>query len=516
MFYFGFLYKENFTRGACYGDLPFHLNIISSFAYGCNSVRTSLFDLTSPFFANQTLAYPVIPNFYSAVLLRCFNTNYHTCLVLPSFVAAFSLFVILARLVHEFCADSTAISLAPLLFLLSGGLGFFNWFDPKIRSEFYVDFVHHWGGDRYEYWFQTVIHILMPQRASLFSLPMAWAIILMLGITASDLPWFCCIGALVGLLPQVQPHSIVACAQYGVVHAFLTFPWRGAWLRPIGNYAALAVVAISIGAWQLAPFLHRLGDSFVQVCPLWAAEKGHKRNFLSLWAYGLGLFFVLAIFVGPFTLRQRQLVLYAPSLVVFAVANFVLYQPWHLDNTKVFNAWWIPLALAVVSQIIAKVRRFNLLPAIALTAVCVASGGLAVSGAIAHAFPIWKDVRRARAIAEFVRVASPPKSVWITDSDHTHPVVTMAGRQTLAGYPGWLVSHGLDDSARTAAIGKLAANPESVGWADMWGAAFVCVTEGGKIGFKPMSDSRNWKLLWDNPPYRVWQRVNQTTVKKRP
>jgi hypothetical protein len=230
----------------------------------------------------------------------------------------------------------------------------------------------------------------------------------------------------------------------------------------------------------------------------------------------------MAILVGPFTINRRQAVLYVPSLVVFAIANFVLYQPWHLDNTKVFNAGWIPFAVAVVAQAVARLRKFGAAGiggAVILVVVMVASGTLAVKGAVEQGFPIWGAPRAVYAVGEFARVISPPKSVWITDSDHTNPVVTIAGRQTLAGYPGWLLSHGLNDTARTAAIRALSHSPEAVRLADKWGAEFVCVTEDGhsQFTFKPnATTSRNWKLVWDNRPYKVWQRVNATKPTPRP
>jgi hypothetical protein len=463
----------------------------------------------------------VIPNFYSAVLLRCFSTSYQTCLVLPSIVAAFSLIVVLARLVHEFCADPDAVCLAPALFLLSGGLGFTRFFDPAVRNEHHVDYVHHWGFQRFEYWFQSVIHILLPQRASLFSLPLAWSILLMIVAAprSLDLRWFTAIGAIVALLPQVQPHSIVATAQYGLVFALLTFPWSGRWAPALANYAVLAAVALVAGGWQMAPFLHRM-RSFVRLRLLWREETVKPRNFFTLWWYGLGLFFVIAVFVGPFTLNGHQRVMYAPALVVFAVANFVLYQPWHLDNTKVFNAAWLPLAVAVVAQAVARLRRiarWAIVPTVAIVVVLVASGTLAVGGVIAHAYPIWGYPRLAWDLGDFVKAVSAPKSVWITDSDHTHPVVTLGGRQVLAGYPGWLVSHGLSDTERTSAMRELAKNPEDVRWADMWGTEFVCVNEEkySEFPFRPTASSRNWKLLWDTRPYRIWKRVNITDRRAR-
>ena len=89
----GLLNEGFFAHGASYGDFPFHMNIISSFVYGCNKNRKHLFDIVSPFFAHQKLAYPFIPNYYAAVLMISFKLSIHDAAVLPSIPVIISLYV---------------------------------------------------------------------------------------------------------------------------------------------------------------------------------------------------------------------------------------------------------------------------------------------------------------------------------------------------------------------------------------------------------------------------------------
>ena len=125
LMYFGFLYKEFYTKGACYGDFPFHLNLISSFAYGCNMKRSSFFGLVTPFYSGEKLAYPFISNFYSAVLIACFKSSYHSAFVIPSIPVVFSVFVVLTYISDMFSHSSVPVSsMTSFLYLLSGGLGF--------------------------------------------------------------------------------------------------------------------------------------------------------------------------------------------------------------------------------------------------------------------------------------------------------------------------------------------------------------------------------------------------------
>lgn len=54
------------TGGTTWADLPFHLNIISSFLYGANSDASVFRPLASVFYSNSSLAYPYLPDFHTA------------------------------------------------------------------------------------------------------------------------------------------------------------------------------------------------------------------------------------------------------------------------------------------------------------------------------------------------------------------------------------------------------------------------------------------------------------------
>lgn len=519
LFQYSFLYKGVYTRGACYGDLPFHLNIISSFAWGCNSQRKFLFDVVSPFYANEPLAYPFIPNFYSAVLVKCFGASYHTAVLLPSIVAAYALFAVLSCLVYQFSRSKAACCVAPWLFLLTGGLGFTRWFNPKFRNEFNIDYVHNWGGDRYEGWFQTVNHILLPQRASLFSLPIAHAIILCLMTFGSSTIYetfgFSCIGILVAILPQVQPHSIVATAQWGFVYALIHFPWFNLKISVpfISNYLVLAGFAVAVGFPQIIPFVNR-AQNFIKFAPIWTGDAV-KKNGLQYWINALGSFFVLSIIIVPFHLymtSKSQFKVYFPSLVVFALANFIWYQPWHLDNTKVFNAAWIPLAVAGLANFLVylwkKLKYIGLVMSIVLFSVTIASGALAIHQVLEYAFPIWSENDAAYQVGHFVIHNTDPRSIFITDTWHCHPVVTVGGRQTLLGYRGWVSSHGLPESDRMRVMTNLRNSPENTRDLDNYHVDYICTRKRDKteLVFNPPPNSKKWKLIYNQFGYEIYKR----------
>lgn len=520
MFYFGMFYREMFTKGACYGDLPFHLNIISSFAHGCNSVpRKGVFDLVSPFFSNLSLSYPIIPDFYSAVIYKCCNVGYHEAIVYPSIVCAYSLLVILTKIVNVFSQNSVACVISSYLFLLTGGLGFTRFFDKDIRNEFNVDYVHNWGKGRYEAWFQTVIHFLMPQRASLFSLPIAYSIIYLLMICGTskktDIRLFSFIGFLVALLPQVQAHSIIAVAQWCIFYLIFSLSFKNIGkqlLTYLKNYSVLSVVAILLGFPQMIPFLFRVSEkNFMKILPIWKGEN--NKNFFSYWICALGVLFILSFTLVFFVLNRKQLRYYLPSVCVFLIGNFIWYQPWHLDNTKIFYAAWIPFVVAAVSHLLVtihrKIRYVGTFISVVLFLFCVASGALANINAARLSFQLWGSKRDVTALAEFVK-RTPPNAIWLTDDAHTNPVVTLGGRQTVLGYLGWLSSHGIDYNERYHDVHyHIEKYPERIKYADKYNVSYVAVDRQNKNGlrFSPKPESKYWRKVYESRYYDVYKRM---------
>jgi hypothetical protein len=126
------------------------------------------------------------------------------------------------------------------------------------------------------------------------------------------------------------------------------------------SWFVYGVVALGLAAPQLSVFLDRVAGGhsgsrgFVRVRPLW---RWTGDNPLVLWFRGLGLFVPLftlaaAMFVPAAGRHTTRLSFYLGFAVVFVVANFVMFQPWEMDNTKVRSPRrWVPGAGMSVSRV---------------------------------------------------------------------------------------------------------------------------------------------------------------------
>jgi hypothetical protein len=177
-----------------YGDLPFHLSVVTSFAYGENLPPQN------PIFAGMKFTYPFLIDFLTAFFIRC-GADWRTAFFVGNFVLSLSLVGLIDSMTLRLTGNKLAARLAPLIFLFNGGLGFINffrdlagfWNDPSQLKTGLVTFLAHLpktytmntdlilssspSGTIPLRWGNVFTTLLIPQRSMLFGLPIAAMII---------------------------------------------------------------------------------------------------------------------------------------------------------------------------------------------------------------------------------------------------------------------------------------------------------------------------------------------------
>jgi hypothetical protein len=155
------------------GDLPFHLQIIASFAHGQN------FPPEDPAFAGARFAYPYMADFLTAMLVRA-----GASVIAAMWIQNFLLGLALVGMVHywtvELTRDRLAGAIAPLLILFSGGLGWWLLFaDVSASDSGLLGVLQHLprdytiAGDTIWRWGNSLTTLFIPQRSILFGVPVA-------------------------------------------------------------------------------------------------------------------------------------------------------------------------------------------------------------------------------------------------------------------------------------------------------------------------------------------------------
>ncbi|MCU1267682.1 MAG: hypothetical protein JWM21_4000 [Acidobacteria bacterium] len=180
-----------------FGDLPFHLSVITGFAYGHN------YPPEDPTFAGVRFTYPFLTDFISAVFLRCgaslsnsvFIENLvvrwpflrplvfcslRNSMFIENFLLAIGFMGVLHRWAWEMLRDRVAALLTPLLVVLNGGFGWalLVTFAGKNDQGLFGVLAHLPASftvipETTWRWGNAISSLLVPQRGILLGLPLA-------------------------------------------------------------------------------------------------------------------------------------------------------------------------------------------------------------------------------------------------------------------------------------------------------------------------------------------------------
>src|SRR6266853_2044361 len=158
-----------------YGDLPFHLSVITRFAFGQN------FPPEDPTFAGARFTYPFITDLVSAMFVRA-GASLRNSLFIENYFVGVALVGVLHRFGQKLLRNRTAAILTPVLIILNGGLGWTMLFSDVNKTDGGVfqllrHIPHSYTilpevADGWR-WGNAVTSLLVPQRGFLLGIPLA-------------------------------------------------------------------------------------------------------------------------------------------------------------------------------------------------------------------------------------------------------------------------------------------------------------------------------------------------------
>jgi hypothetical protein len=446
------------------GDLPFHLKVITSFAWGGNVPPEH------PLYAGARFAYPFVADFLSAIFVIS-GADLRAAMLIPNVAFAFSMLVLLQHFTLLLTRDRLAGFIAPALVLFSGGLGWwlfltdlFNWHgsistfllnlpqDYTIRS----GAVWRWGN--------TLTTLFIPQRSfslgaalALLSWQLWWTSGVTRRTTLTDerapkkrLPMVMA-GVITGLLPLVHAHTFLVVVTTAAVFTFMSRKYRF-W---IVYFVAAFIVAAPQLAW-IASARTVQASTFLSWSPGW--DHG-QTNPLWFWILNTGVLIPILVFIfilqadGRPVIRAAVARYYFPFVAWFVLANFVKLAPWIWDNIKVLFYWFVastPLVARLLSFLFSRGWSSRVLATLLFT-----------SMTLAGALDVWRMISRAAIyrefdadginMANFLRREAAPDSVVLHAPAYNSPVY-LTGRRSLLGYTGIVWSHGLPYQERETDI----------------------------------------------------------------
>jgi hypothetical protein len=440
-----------------WGDWPVHFGVVSSFVYGAN------FPPQHPRFDDYPFAYHYLADLTAAAQVTL-GMDIASALALHSWIGCVLVAIGLYAFARRLTRRRGAATLAVVLFLLGGGLGWIATAQAFEKSHDLLGTLQTLAWDRHV---KSTLNIqvvnmffgfLASQRAFLYGLPIAFATFstLLVAVRRGDRRLFALAGVIAGLLPLAHLGTLLAMVVI-VPLLFLLFPSRG-WLWFGGAAVAVALpqllTQLGGGVGALSAVRFELG---------WVAAPDPWPWF---WLKNLGWFapLLIAALLARRLVPERARRLLLALLGVFVVANVVAFQPWTWDNHKILVYWYLGMAILVASLLARIWRRTpgggaSLIGRRVLVAGVIVSltlsGGLEDLGTLLGQSSYRMLDPQRLAIAEQVRAATPPDALFVVGMENHDPIAMLTGRRIFVGYANWLWTEGVPYSDRAAIVEEM-------------------------------------------------------------
>lgn len=467
------------TGQSCYGDLPMHLGFIEYIT------QSGEFPPTYPLLGGEhRFGYPFLCESVSSVF-RVLGADLRTAYLLPvvpAFVSAFGMFWQLARRVLQSVAKAC---LAFYLFFMGSGFGFVYFLGSAadfagIFTGFYTTPTNYTAENII--WVNPIVDLMIPQRATLFG----WSILL----PALYLLWRFCyegqarlwlpLALLVLPLPLLHTHSALALVLLCLVSGFYTLIHRPRTRQVLLPWLGLALVCGIAWLGQMLPTVLAQsldGQNMLRLHFNWVNNPGDgtlKDNYFWFYIKNIGVVYLLLIPAWLYA-ERRQRWLYGGGLLIWALAEVVVFQPNTYDNNKLLYVWHM-LGCLLVAQLLADVAarlRARPVRVLALGTVCfLAMFGsvLTVAREALSDYQHWSTDEIA--LAEYVARNAESDALFLTSDRHTNPVFSLAGRRILCGSGSYVYYHGMDYGDEYAAMRLLYEAPDA-SILELWGVDYV-------------------------------------------
>jgi len=442
-----------------FGDLPMHLGFVTSI-----SVQRT-FPPQYSIFPGAQVGYPFLCDSVSSTFYTL-GASLRFAMLLPALYAyALVLLGVYCFFLQWLKRGKTAV-LATLMFFLGGGFGFWYFLDlwktnPGAFTRIFTAFYNTPTNmpDLGLRWVNPIADMLIPQRATLFGWALLFPALFLLRRAAfeNEPKLFVPLGVIAGCMPLVHTHSFLALGIVSAVYVIAACIRRQPKAALLGWLKYALIVAVLAGP-QLAAFTFRQSGSFLQLHFNWGNESD---SYLWFYIKNLGLLFVL-LPVAFFRLPKDERLFYGGSLLIWFIAEFVLFQPNPYDNNKLLFVWFAftcGIVAKLLSDLYAALKNFRGRRYLAACAAAI----LFLSGALTLGREAVSDLELFNAddtaAADYIEKSTAPDALFLTATNHNNAVAALTGRSILCGSGSYLYYHGLPYEGREQEVRELYERP---------------------------------------------------------
>ena len=505
------------TGQATYSDMNMHIGFITSIA------KQHTFPPEYSIYPGVKLAYPFLSDSISSSLYLL-GASLRVAYIIPMLVAVMQVFGGFYCFIKFWFKKGSVAFVAFILFFYDGGFGFIHFLNKvnfsKNFTEFY--FTPTSIGDYNYRWAQIIANMLIPQRATLFGWAVLFPLLAFLYYAKENrsIKSFLIAGIMAAGLPMIHTHSFLAlgiiCAVWlfwdmykekesyvllkfaGIIWVVFFFVLRvfndkmgliekNGFIIMIAGLGIIAVLFVKeivscfknstiksyIETWGvfLIPIIlfalpqllfwtfgQASGDGFLRSHFNWSNAND---NYFIFYLKNIGITFLI-FFPAWVSAKKKELQTASPMLLIFFIAELVVFQPNEYDNNKLLFVAFVFMC-GIVSDFVIKLfeKNWNIILkcalAVSLLFVGVFSSGMTIARECVSDYELYSKAQVDA--TEYIEKNTDERAVFLTGDNHNNAVAALTGRSIVCGADTFLCYHGINTVERKSEVANMYADP---------------------------------------------------------
>jgi len=505
------------TGQATYSDMNMHIGFITSIA------KQHTFPPEYSIYPGVKLAYPFLSDSISSSLYLL-GASLRVAYIIPMLVAVMQVFGGFYCFIKFWFKKGSVAFVAFILFFYDGGFGFIHFLNKvnfsKNFTEFY--FTPTSIGDYNYRWAQIIANMLIPQRTTLFGWAVLFPLLAFLYYAKENrsIKSFLIAGIMAAGLPMIHTHSFLALGIICVVwlfwdmykekESYLLLKLAGIiwvvffFLLRIYNdktgliekngfiimIAGLGIIAVLFVKEIVLCFKNSTIKSYIQTWGVFlipvilfalpqllfwtfgqASGDGFLRshfnwsnandNYFIFYLKNIGITFLI-FFPAWVSAKKKELQTASPMLLIFFIAELVVFQPNEYDNNKLLFVAFVFMC-GIVSDFVIKLfeKNWNIILkcalAVSLLFVGVFSSGMTIARECVSDYELYSKAQVDA--TEYIEKNTDERAVFLTGDNHNNAVAALTGRSIVCGADTFLCYHGINTVERKSEVANMYADP---------------------------------------------------------
>ena len=212
-------------------------------------------------------------------------------------------------------------------------------------------------------------------------------------------------------------------------------------------------------------FQQAQGEQFVRGSFNWANNMELGDNYLMFYLKNLGILFILTVMMLIWGTR-KQIQIALPGILIWVVAEFILFQPNPYDNNKLLLVAYLFFCIAVADFVWDTIpgwlpktaKKLRIATTSLVTFLAVLAAVLTMGREYVSDYELYDSSYAA--LAEWAENNTDPSDVFLTATNHNNAIASLTGRNIVCGSGTFLYYHGVDYQPAEADVKSMFENPE--------------------------------------------------------